>query len=361
MSHVGLLGYGRFGAALASLLTEAGHPVVAFDPHGSGPLGAVTRAENVGEAVTGAEVVVVATPVPVMAQVLATARPHLTGAQLVLDVGSVKVRPEEALASALGGDIPWVATHPLFGPVSLARAERPLRVVVCPNRWHPSAPARAHALYTSIGCEVLVQDAHTHDRAMAETHALAFFVAKGMLDAGIGLDVPYAPPSFQAIARTVETVRADAGHLFAAIQRQNPYAQEARRRLLDALGAVDAMLSSVQVDPVGPTLPPGALANEDRLQIPEVAGTPSPALTEARQHIDELDRELVGLLARRGALARRAAAAKAELGRAVTDPGREQALLEERRRWAEGHGLDGDSMEDVFRAILRFSRRLQAK
>ena len=50
---------------------------------------------------------------------------------------------------------------------------------------------------------------------MAWTHALAFFVAKGMIDAGAGMEVPFAPPSFQAIARTIEIVRSDAGHLFA--------------------------------------------------------------------------------------------------------------------------------------------------
>ena len=82
---------------------------------------------------------------------------------------------------------------------------------------------------------------------MAHTHALTFFVAKGMLDAGAGMEVPFAPPSFQAISRTIETVRSDAGHLFAAIQRENPFAAEARHQLLEALAGIDQALEAVPV------------------------------------------------------------------------------------------------------------------
>jgi hypothetical protein len=46
---------------------------------------------------------------------------------------------------------PWVATHPLFGPASLARGERPLRVVVCPNPLHPEPVRRVVALFDRLG------------------------------------------------------------------------------------------------------------------------------------------------------------------------------------------------------------------
>ena len=100
------------------------------------------------------------------------------------------------------------------------------------------------ALYERIGCEVIEQTAEGHDRVMAHTHALTFFVAKGMIDAGAGMEVPFAPPSFQAIARTIETVRSDAGHLFAAIARDNPFAAEARKQLVQALAAIDRALDA---------------------------------------------------------------------------------------------------------------------
>src|SRR5208282_5341425 len=166
--------------------------------------------------------VVVAVPVAGMAAALRDLRPYLSPSQIVLDVGSVKVRPAAALREVLGSAIPWCGTHPLFGPLSLALAERPLRVVVCPAPEHPGAAAGVRALYERIGCEVIEQTPEGHDRVMAHTHALTFFIAKGMIDAGAGMEVPFAPPSFQAISRTIEAVRSDGGHLFAAIARDNP-------------------------------------------------------------------------------------------------------------------------------------------
>jgi prephenate dehydrogenase len=251
------------------------------------------------------------------------------------------------MQSVLGDRIPWVATHPLFGPTSLALAERPLRVVICPNASHPTATSRARAFYERLGCWTIEQDAQGHDKAMAETHALAFFVAKGMLDAGVDTRVPFAPPSFQAIARTVDVVRGDAGHLFAAICADNPHAGDARRRLLDALTAVNAALGEPAHDDV--TIAPATVAPAPH----------SPELADTRDRIDELDQEIVALLGRRAELSRRAMKAKQRLGQPLYDPEREARVLGARRSMAEERGIDAESIEDVFRAILRFSRRVQ--
>lgn len=346
MRRIALVGYGRFGRALADLMVDAGLEVRALDPHVEVP--AERRAGSIAELVLGADAVIVSVPVGTMPSVLAALRPALSPEQIVIDVGSVKVHPIEAMREALGESIPWIGTHPLFGPTSLAHAERPLRVVICPNPMHPGATARARALYERIGCWILEQDAHAHDKAMAETHALAFFVAKGMLDAGVDPRVPNAPPSFQAMARTIESVRGDAGHLFGAIQSENPYAPDARRRLMDALAALDGTITSAA---------PGT--RDATLAIPEAKGAASPELSEARDMIDELDRELVGLLARRAELSKRARLAKSRVGHGVHDANREAQVITARRSWATEHQIDEDSIEDVFRAVLRFSRRVQ--
>jgi prephenate dehydrogenase len=347
MSTIAIVGYGRFGSALATLLREAGEEIRAFDPGADVP--AEQRAGSLAEVATGADFVALAVPVGRLSAVLGALRPHLGPQQIVFDVGSVKVGPTAVLAAHLGRDVPWVATHPLFGPVSLRRGERPLRAVVCPSALHPEAAASVTALLRRIGCEVVEQDADAHDRAMAWTHALAFFVAKGMLDAGVPTSLVYVPPSFQAIERTIEAVRSDAGHLFTALHRENPYAADARRALLETLGATDRSLRD-----------PGAGAEEAALSIPDL-GASSPALGETRELIDELDHDILALLARRALLSRRAASAKAELGVAVRDPRREAALLASRRREAEDRGLDPESVGEIFEAVLRFSRKLQER
>lgn len=338
-----IVGWGRFGAALGGLLDDHGVPYRAWDPAARIP--PERRASSLAEVVADATHVVLAVPVPAVGDAARALAPLLAPAQLVLDVGSVKVAPVAALSSALGARQPWVGTHPLFGPTSLSRAERPLRVVVCPNPLFPGAASRARALYERLSCEVRDATPEEHDRVMARTHVLSFFVAKGLLAMGAG-DEPFAPPSFQAMARTLEAVRGDAGHLFAAIQRGNPFAADARRELVDALSAIDREVTA------------GVDADEAALSIPALAPTP-PELSEARGQIDAVDRELLALLARRTELARRAGRAKADLGRPVRDPEREAALLDEREAWGAALGLDAASVRALFEDVIAASRAAQ--
>lgn len=236
-STLGILGFGHFGRALGDLAQSVGMQWVAADPLADIP--ASRRAAGPQELAARAGVLFLCVPVPAFEGVLADLRPFLTADHLVLDVGSVKTWPSEVMGRVLGTAVPWCATHPLFGPVSLSRGERPLRVVVCPNDQHPTAADRAAALYGSLGCETTRQDADTHDRHMAETHALAFFVAKAMLDLEAGHGSEVVTPSFRALAQTIDTVRGDAGHLFSLIHLGNPHAAGARTRLLRALLAID--------------------------------------------------------------------------------------------------------------------------
>ncbi len=351
MADVALIGFGRFGRALGEMLADAGMSFVAFDPYVEVP--DEVSANSLRECAERAKLIVLGTPVPRMRTTLEALAPHLGEQHVVFDVGSVKMGPSQAMQTTLGQRVPWVATHPLFGPVSLALAERPLRVVLCPNPLFGSATQRVRALYERIGCEIVEQTAEEHDRVMAHTHAITFFVAKGMMDAGAGASVPFAPPSFQAIARTIEAVRSDAGHLFVAIQNENPFAREARAELVQALTHIHQALEEPSARLEEP-------ASQAVLAIPDL-GSRSVELREAREHIDAIDQEIVALLARRSKLAERAMRAKQSLGAPVLDGQREALVFERRRAWANELGLEEEGVEEVFRSIVRFSRRIQSK
>jgi prephenate dehydrogenase len=347
MGRIAIVGFGRFGRALSGLVSAAGMAQRAFDPVIEAPAG--VRAESLEEAVRGAELVVLAVPVAATGAAARATAPYLAEGAIVIDVGSVKLRPVEALATTLGERTPWVGTHPLFGPTSLSRAERPLRVVVCTDGPHAAAVETVCAFYTHLGCEVVRQTAEAHDRVMAYTHALTFFVAKGLVDAGADAPVAFSPPSFQAVRRVLEAVRGDAGHLFAAVQLDNPFSQEARAALLAALAASDKALREAA---------PMDLSLEPSFRIAAVEER-SPELEEARGEIDALDAELVALLARRRELAQRAARAKSAAGQPVLDPIREAQVLATRRAWARERGLDEEGAEAVFRAVLDLARQAQ--
>lgn len=232
---IGILGCGHFGRALHTLFAETNTPTLIHDPALTRPEPGLALADSAPALARAARTLILCIPVEALEPALAALRPHLMPDHLILDVGSVKLQPTEVMSRLLGRDIPWCATHPLFGPAALARNERPLRAVVCPNDHHADAHTRARTIYERLGCEVIEQTPDDHDRLMAETHALAFFIARALIDIDAGHNAAFVPPSFRALAQTVETVRADAGHLFNIIQRANPHAAPARQRLLDAL------------------------------------------------------------------------------------------------------------------------------
>lgn len=253
--NLALFGYGRFGRAFADLLARAGHGVRVCDAQTEIP--AALAAASPAAALADAQWVVLAMPVPRMAEALHALHPLLRATHTVIDVGSVKEHPCALLDEVLGAQVPHAGTHPLFGPLSLARGDRPLRVVLCASTRHPDAAARTRALFESIGCNVIAQDAATHDRAMARTHALAFYIAKALVEMGVGEDLSMAPPSFLGLANMLAAVRGDAGHLFATIQRENPYATQAREEFLHQLGAIHRRLLDDQDAALAiPAVPP---------------------------------------------------------------------------------------------------------
>ena len=343
--QIGVVGHGRFGDALCQLLENGGFDVAAWDP--TAPIPAHRQFGGLHDVIAGARFVVLAVPVPVFRETLVRIRPLLNRQQIVADVGSVKVGPEAAMREILGDDIPWVATHPLFGPNSLARGERPLRVVVCPNPSHRAAFRSVSGLLRRLECTVIEQDATAHDQAMAEAHALGFFIAKGLIDVGASLQSEVVPPSARGLQRLIGAVRVDAGHLVGILNRENPFASPLRKDFLAALQALDEALDQ------------GDVVLEDAPVTTPDLSAKSPALQEVRDLIDDLDRELVDLLAQRARLARRARDAKAEMGAEVRDTLRETRLREDRRAWALQHGLDPDGIDGIFGAILRASRAVQ--
>ena len=344
---IGIAGYGRFGRTLAELLLDSGRKLCAYDPGGEVPPS--IRAESPAALARGAKIVILAVPLPLFRAALLELRPHLTPEHTVLDVGSVKVMPARVMGELLGDAVPWVATHPLFGPTSLALGERPLRVAICPNPRHPHAVQAVTELYRAIGCAPFDQDPDEHDRTMAYTHALTYFVTKGMLDIGVDR-INEAPPSFRAMAQTIAAVRSDAGHLFSALHRENPHAPRARQELLGALTAANELLNQAQTRIAIPVELPHPGAGES---------DPDAELRHVRDGIDACDRELLALLERRARLSIRAGEVKAESGRDVRDRGRERQLLFDRKSWATELGLDDEAVDDIFGAILRFSRRIQ--
>ena len=79
---------------------------------------------------------------------------------------------------------------------------------------------------------------------------------------------------------------------------------------------------------------------------------PAPALADVRRRIDELDTELVVLLARRQRLVDEITAYKHEHHLGVVDRHREDEMLAAIAETAKEHGLDPRVAQQVLRAVI---------
>lgn len=92
-----------------------------------------------------------------------------------------------------------------------------------------------------------------------------------------------------------------------------------------------------------------------------MAGSPvrPPELETVRSEIEEIDRELVRLIARRVALGRVVGKAKRAAGMAILDPAREAAVVRRAGALAREAGLDDDDVRYIFWHLIGLSRRAQ--
>jgi len=193
-----IIGVGLIGGSLARALRDAGHvrEIVGF---GRGlanlqramELGVVDRIEtSLGAAVRGADMVLIATPVGSMGEVMRAIAPYLAPNAVVTDVGSVKGTVAMAARAALGDKLPaFVPGHPIAGTersgvdASFASLYVGRRVVLTPlAETRPDAVARVHAMWTAAGAEVVDMSVEHHDEVLAATSHLPHLLAFTLVD-----------------------------------------------------------------------------------------------------------------------------------------------------------------------------------
>lgn len=227
--QLGLIGFGAFGRLTAKHLSPW-FDIVAHDPAVSDGEG-LARLTTLEEA-AACPVVVLAVPVGVLAQTVEAIAPSVTPGALILDVGSVKVKPAQVMLDGLPKGVSIVGTHPLFGPQSGKDGIVGLRIAVCPVRGGKAAWRVAAFCRKAMGLRVFVVTPEDHDREAATVQGLTHLIAKVLL-AMEPLPTRMTTASFERVMQGVDMVRHDSAAVFRAIEHDNPYAAEVRRRFFD--------------------------------------------------------------------------------------------------------------------------------
>jgi len=226
---LGLIGFGAFGRLTAKHLAPW-FDIIAHDPAASEGDG-LARLTTLEE-VAACPVVVLAVPVGVLAETVAAIAPSVTPGALILDVGSVKVKPAQVMLEGLPQGVTIVGTHPLFGPQSGKDGIAGLRIAVCEVRGAGDARRVAAFCRRALGLKVFLVSAEDHDREAATVQGLTHLIAR-VLMAMDPLPTRMTTASFDRLMQAVDMVRHDSAAVFRAIEHDNPFAAEVRRRFFD--------------------------------------------------------------------------------------------------------------------------------
>lgn len=200
-----IIGVGLIGASLAHALRAAGaaEAIVGFDQSADVmrralACGAVDAAPaTLAEAIKGADLIVISTPVGAMADVLAAVAKDAEDGALVVDVGSVKGAVVEA-AARFGERIHVVPCHPVAGTeqsgpeAGFAALFRDRWSIITPlarnDASYLAAVKRAADLWRAVGSNVEIMDHQHHDLALAITSHLPHLIAFTLVGAADDLE-----------------------------------------------------------------------------------------------------------------------------------------------------------------------------
>ncbi|KPQ07821.1 MAG: cyclohexadieny/prephenate dehydrogenase TyrC [Rhodobacteraceae bacterium HLUCCA12] len=193
---VALIGLGLIASSMAHAMRRhglageiAGHARTAETRKAALEIGIVDSVhETAADAVTGADLVVLAVPVGAMADVAQEIGPHLKPGCTITDVGSVKQAVIDAVAPHLPAGIHFVPGHPLAG----TEHSGPYSgfATLFENRWWLITPlpdsaaeptARLRALCEAMGANVEEMDAAHHDLVLAVVSHTPHLIAYTMV------------------------------------------------------------------------------------------------------------------------------------------------------------------------------------
>lgn len=189
-ARLAIIGLGLIGSSLARAVQEAlpdtritGHDASADVRERARLLGLCEVSETIGDAVAGADLVILAVPVGATAAVAEEMAPHLAPGAVISDVGSSKASVTEALAAALPGHA-IVPAHPVAGTensgpdAGFASLFRGRWCILTPSaETDAAAVALVAGVWQAVGANVEMMDARHHDLVLAVTSHLPHLIA----------------------------------------------------------------------------------------------------------------------------------------------------------------------------------------
>ncbi|MFH1732993.1 MAG: prephenate dehydrogenase/arogenate dehydrogenase family protein [Planctomycetota bacterium] len=198
---------------------------------------------DVAEGAAGADIVVLCTPVGLVAGKAAEALPAMKPGSILTDVASTKAAITAKIEAMLPGGIAFVPAHPMAGSEKRGNesAQADLfegsRCILTPTAKTPAdAVAAVTAMWEGVGASVETLDVGEHDRIVAQISHLPHLVAPAVLNAADGSSLPYAAAGMKDTTR----IAASDVKLWIDIFKDN------RENVLEALAAFGSEMHAIR-------------------------------------------------------------------------------------------------------------------
>ncbi len=198
MNKICIIGVGLIGASFAVGLKCANqvNTIIGFGRHEdklkkAQTLGIIDQYSlDIGSALEGVQMVLIAVPVNSFKQILSLIKPHIDDATIICDVGSTKGSVVDA-AKDIFGQMPkrFVPAHPIAGKEKsgIEAADEKLfynqRIILTPQDCTDTqAVTKVRELWESVGGKVEIMSAQKHDDLLAMTSHLPHILAFSLMD-----------------------------------------------------------------------------------------------------------------------------------------------------------------------------------
>ena len=219
MNRVSIIGFGRFGAMLHSLLSK-GFEVDVFDKNSidNSDVNEVSLEDALQN-----ETIFIAVPIRDFENLVKDISKKISSGKTVIDVCSVKVFPKKVMLDNLSNETDIIATHPLFGPDSLKDSGSVMTMESVRNTFGRYDFWKNYFESQNISIEEI--SAEEHDMMAARSQGLTHFVGRVIDDFGTN-QTRIDTEGYKALRKLVNQTCNDTWELFEDIQNFNPFTEK---------------------------------------------------------------------------------------------------------------------------------------
>lgn len=164
--------------------------------------------DNLLESVSGADLVIVATPIYTFEKIFSEIRDALKAGCIITDVGSTKVLPHRWAAKKLPKTVHYVGSHPIAGSeqrgIEFARDDlfdHTTCILTPTQKTNPRAVQTLKRFWSGLGCSVRLMTPVNHDRIFANISHLPHITAAALINSNSSKDLKFAGKGFLDTSR----------------------------------------------------------------------------------------------------------------------------------------------------------------